>query len=79
LELVGGIGGMAELFQQYADGIITRETLKQQLILLFEISGDQAEMLIADTQGGTTPDPEAKAPFGGPILPQEEGTEEPEE
>lgn len=48
LGLVGGITAMIELFKLAKDGGLTEEQLKQQIILFFKVTPEQADALIAE-------------------------------
>lgn len=72
LGMVGGIDGMINLFKSFSLGEISRETLKQTLILFFKIDEAKAEMLIADSAATPTtpalPTPTPNKPPTSPSL-----------
>lgn len=89
LGMVGGIDGMINLFKSFALGEISRETLKQSLILFFKIDEAKAEMLIADSVAKPalptsltpnkppfTPSPQDVASQPSPLTPETEGQQE---
>jgi len=56
LELVGGITGMNEMLRLFAEGGMERETLKQLIMLFYQLSPERADQIIADTEAGKTVD-----------------------
>jgi len=68
LGLVGGIGAMIELFKMAKEGGLTEEQLKQQIMLFFKVSDEQATALISEGLATPTtpslpgsPDPTTRA------------------
>jgi hypothetical protein len=47
LSMTSGITGMVELFKLYSAGGMTRETLKQQIMLFFKVDAAKAEAIIS--------------------------------
>jgi len=57
LSMVGGMTGMLELFKGYSEGAMSRDTLKQSLVMFFKLSEADAEDLIADSEPAPAPAP----------------------
>lgn len=69
LGLVGGLTGMLEMFQGFADGAISEETLAQLIMLFYKVPEEKAYQIIADG----LPDPPEGSPRDLPPLPPMKG------
>jgi hypothetical protein len=66
LRLVGGVTAMTELWQKHKDGTISEESLKQLIMLFYQVDEARAEEIIAD---GLPEPPKPPAPPPGLIPP----------
>jgi uncharacterized protein len=65
LSTVGGVGAVLEFFKQFKGGVISEETLKQLLMLFYQVDEAKAEAIIA----GGLPEQPAAAPAAAPAAP----------
>jgi hypothetical protein len=76
LSMASGMTGMIELFKLYSAGGMSRETLKQQIMLFFKVDAAKAEAIISKEELKKATQPPQNIPGNpNPAAPTEEETE----